>query len=186
MSLPAQEEIAAPETWTGKFNRKFKENPWVPLGCLATCGALVMSAVKLRAGKSRDMNYWLRARVGLQGLTVVALLLGSTWGREWLKTNFGIEAPQMGNSAALNEQREQKKAQEKLEFEERLRNAQAMTEQEEGTGLSGGKMVVSGPKTVKKDGQSTTDAIKDSNTFQEWKKSGEAVQNSAEDLSKTR
>lgn len=82
------------ETWGNKFTRKFKENPWVPLGtslyyqdkfyyvlinvgCLATCGALVMSAAKMRAGKSTAMNYWLRARVVLQGVTLVALVAGS-------------------------------------------------------------------------------------------------------------
>lgn len=36
-----------------------------------------MSAVKMKAGKSKDMQYWLRARVALQGLTLVALVAGS-------------------------------------------------------------------------------------------------------------
>ncbi|KJA25308.1 hypothetical protein HYPSUDRAFT_109338, partial [Hypholoma sublateritium FD-334 SS-4] len=48
-----------------------------PLGCLATCGALVMSAVKMRQGQSQSMNYWMRARVALQGLTLGALVIGS-------------------------------------------------------------------------------------------------------------
>ncbi|KAF8978554.1 hypoxia induced protein conserved region-domain-containing protein, partial [Cyathus striatus] len=65
------------ETWTDKFKRKFNENPWVPLGCLATCGALIMSAYKMRRGQSKEMNYWLRARVALQGATLVALVGGS-------------------------------------------------------------------------------------------------------------
>lgn len=36
-----------------------------------------MASIKMRAGKSKDMQYWLRARVGLQGLTLVALVAGS-------------------------------------------------------------------------------------------------------------
>jgi len=31
----------------------------------------------MKAGKSKDMQYWLRARVALQGLTLVALVVGS-------------------------------------------------------------------------------------------------------------
>jgi len=93
----------------------------------------------------------------------------------------------MGNPAALEETREQKKAQEKLEFEERLRNVEAVTEQEEGSGLSSGKMVVKGPKTVKKEDQSTTEAVKGSSSWQQWTKGGDSTsQNAAEDSSKTR
>lgn len=36
-----------------------------------------MASVKMRAGNSKDMQYWLRARVGFQGLTIVALVAGS-------------------------------------------------------------------------------------------------------------
>ncbi|KAF8902595.1 hypoxia induced protein conserved region-domain-containing protein [Gymnopilus junonius] len=126
-SRPYQDPL---ETWTEKFSRKFKENPWVPIGCVATCGALIMAAVKLRTGKSKQMNYWLRARVGLQGATVVALLMGSTWGQEWVKDNFGKE----DSIAAVEEidlSKELKREKERMEFEERLREAQAATEEEE-------------------------------------------------------
>ncbi|KDR77219.1 hypothetical protein GALMADRAFT_37971, partial [Galerina marginata CBS 339.88] len=116
------------EPWSSKFSRKFKENPWVPIGCLATCGALIMSAAKMRSGKSKQMNHWLRARVAIQGATVVALLLGSTWGREWLKKNFGKEDAIAAEEADLS--KELKREKERMEFEERLRGAQEATQQE--------------------------------------------------------
>lgn len=165
------------ETWSEKFARKFKENPWVPIGCLATCGALVMSAIKLRAGKSSEMNYWLRARVGLQGLTLAALVVGS----------MAIQNARKEEMAQLNAgegegELAQKKEKEKLEFEERLKEAQAATEMEEG--LS--KKVVKGPavKNEKREermlaGQSgasepaanaTSAAVKESKTWRWWSK----------------
>jgi len=148
------------ESWSQKFSRKFKENPWVPIGCLATCGALVMSAVKLRAGKSQQMNHWLRARVALQGATVVALLLGSTWGREWLKKNFGKEGA-IASSEEAELSKELKREKERMEFEERLRGAQEATEQEESLGISG-KRVVKGPTVT------TSAAVKNSDSYRQW------------------
>ncbi|KAH9474749.1 Respiratory supercomplex factor 1, mitochondrial [Psilocybe cubensis] len=179
------------ETWSDKFARKFNENPWVPLGCLATCGALIMSAAKLRAGKPKDMNYWLRARVGLQGLTVGALLLGSTWGREWMKEKFGIESARSQSASSSSssssagetgketetEAQKHKKAQEKREFEERLRNAEEVTRMEKAVGVEGGKMTVKGPvvNKPKEDKEpttatstSTTEAVKQSGGWRFW------------------
>ncbi|PPQ86414.1 hypothetical protein CVT25_003536 [Psilocybe cyanescens] len=175
MSTPAGKYQDPLETWSDKFARKFKENPWVPLGCIATCGALFMSAVKLRAGKPKDMNYWLRARVGLQGVTVVALLLGSTWGREWMKKNFGVESTSETAGPSVTESQAQKKAQEKLEFEERMRNAEEATNQEEAVGMSG-KMTVKGPTLNKpkeekvKEQEKTSEAVKNSKGWRLWSK----------------
>jgi len=134
------------ETWTEKFSRKFKENPWVPLGCLATCGALVMSAVKMRAGKSRSMNYWLRARVVLQGVTVVALVAGSMALQKQKNaqiSDLGIDTADGGlprNEAVTELSKEKKRI---LEFEERLKDAEAAAEQEQGM------MIVKGPSVNK-------------------------------------
>lgn len=142
-----------------------------------------MSAVKKKHGKSQEMNYWFRARVGLQGATLVALLLGSTWGRDWMKANFGIGKDIEAPSAA--EIQVQKKAQEKLEFEERLRGAQEATAQEEAVGIAG-KMTVKGPmlntkkldekeskiedKPVKSE-EKTSDAVKKSAGWRLWRSS---------------
>jgi hypothetical protein len=158
------------ETWSNKFSRKFKENPWVPLGafwslsalklnafinishigCLATCGALVMSAVKMRAGKPKSMNYWLRARVVLQGVTLVALVAGSLALQrqdDAQISDLGIEAAELPRNEATTQlsSREKKRILEQQEFEKRLKGAEAATEQEQGIGM----MIVKGPSVNK-------------------------------------
>ncbi|TFK29520.1 hypothetical protein FA15DRAFT_610128 [Coprinopsis marcescibilis] len=107
----------ANETWTEKFKRKFNENPWVPLGCGATVGALIMSAVKMRQGNSKHMNYWMRARVTLQGLTILAILAGS----------MAIQKKKEEEEANSELQRLRKEEMRRNEwdlFEARLRNAE--------------------------------------------------------------
>jgi len=72
-------QVARPFETTGqKFARKCKENPYVPIGGLLTVGNLVMAILHLARGESRKMNYWLRGRVAMQGITVVALLIGAS------------------------------------------------------------------------------------------------------------
>ncbi|PPQ74387.1 hypothetical protein CVT26_000938 [Gymnopilus dilepis] len=161
------------ETWTAKFARKFKENPWVPIGCVATCGALIMSAVKLRQGQSKQMNYWLRARVGLQGATVVALLMGTTWGREFIKEHFGDKEAIAVAEEEAKRAKEAQRERERQEFEERLRAAQLATEQEETFGVSGGKRVVGGTTTTTAEtGKSeVVEAAKKSNGWRLWRTS---------------
>jgi len=136
------------ETWSEKFSRKFKENPWVPLGCLTTCGALVMSAARMRAGKSTSMNYWLRARVVLQGVTLVALVAGSMAlqrGKNTQTSDLDIGAAGGGlprNEATTELSREKKKILERQELEERMKDAE-LREQELGM------MTVKGPSVNK-------------------------------------
>ena len=48
------------------------------VGGLLTVGNLVMAILHLARGESRKMNYWLRGRVAMQGITVVALLIGAS------------------------------------------------------------------------------------------------------------
>lgn len=135
-----------------------------------------MSAAKLRAGKSSDMNYWLRARVVLQGLTLVALLAGSmsiqkTRKEELARLNIGEDGlPQIDATTELL--REKKKEKEKLEFEERLKEAQAATEIEEGFG----RRVVKGPAVHKERREdesrpaanATIAAVKKSESWRWW------------------
>jgi len=87
----------------------------VPLGALATTFTLLMAANKLRKRQSKDMNYWLRARVVAQGFTIVAVVAGA-----WM---MGRTTPQIDQSA-----REQDEtlvgSQKRREFEERLKDAE--------------------------------------------------------------
>ncbi|KAF7762289.1 hypothetical protein Agabi119p4_8882 [Agaricus bisporus var. burnettii] len=119
------------EIWSDKFKRKFKENPWVPIGCLATTGALFMASVRMRHGKSQDMQYWLRARVLFQGVTVVALLAGTVafqaQGNRPV-TDSGAESSTVANTEPL---RGEKREKEKAEFEARLKDAEVAHAQEQ-------------------------------------------------------
>lgn len=108
-----------------------------------------MSAVKMRAGKSKSMNYWLRARVALQGVTLVALVAGSMIlqrRRNAQISDLGIDAAELPRNEATTElSREKKRVLEQKEFEERLKGAQAAAEQEKGVGM----MIVKGPSVNK-------------------------------------
>ena len=82
---------------------------------MATTFTLLMAASKLRKRQSKDMNYWLRARVIAQGLTIAAVVAGA-----WM---MGQTKPQIDKSA--REQDEMLAGlQKRREFEERLRNAE--------------------------------------------------------------
>lgn len=129
---------------------KPKLSQWIYIGCLATCGALVMSAVKMRAGKSTSMNYWLRARVVLQGVTLVALVAGSMALQK--QKNAQISDLDIGaadglprNEATTDLNREKKRILEQQEFERRLEDAEAAAEREQGVGM----MIVKGPSVNK-------------------------------------
>ena len=108
-----------------------------------------MSAVKMRAGKSKSMNYWLRARVVLQGVTLVALVVGSMALQRQKNaqiSDLGIDAAELPRNEATTElSREKKKILEQREFEERLKGAEVAAEQEKGIGM----MIVKGPSVNK-------------------------------------
>jgi hypothetical protein len=93
------------------------------------------------------MNYWMRARVGLQGLTLVALVAGSMA----LKTERDkAKALEATNTPEVDQ--ELLKQKEKEEFEERLRGAEAAHLQES---VLAAKTVVKGPTVVKHENQAT-------------------------------
>lgn len=54
-----------------------KQQPLVPLGCLATTVAVAMAAKGVRTGDAPKAQFWFRWRVGLQGATLIALVFGS-------------------------------------------------------------------------------------------------------------
>jgi hypothetical protein len=123
--------------------------------------------------------------VGLQGATLVALLMGSTWGREWLKKNFGKEDT-ITSSEQADLNKELKREKEKMEFEQRLRGAQAATEQEESLGVNAGKMVVTGPTTVPNRKGEVSEAVKKSDSWRQWTKGDVPSSKEADETSKTR
>ncbi|XP_049589516.1 HIG1 domain family member 2A, mitochondrial [Syngnathus scovelli] len=64
------------ETFKEKFLRKTKDNPFVPIGCLATAGALMYGLRAFHQGKTRRSQLLMRGRIFAQGFTVVAIVVG--------------------------------------------------------------------------------------------------------------
>lgn len=62
-----------------KIVYRSKQQPLVPLGCLATTVAVIMAAKGVRTGNAPKAQFWFRWRVGLQGFTLVALVFGSIY-----------------------------------------------------------------------------------------------------------
>ncbi|KAF3693733.1 HIG1 domain family member 2A [Channa argus] len=67
---------AKDESFKEKLIRKTKENPFVPLGCLGTAGALMYGLRAFHQGKTRQSQLLMRGRIFAQGFTVVALIVG--------------------------------------------------------------------------------------------------------------
>ena len=80
-----------------------------------TTASLIIAASKLRRRDSVSLNHWLRVRVVMQGLTVVAVVGGSWW--------YGQMKHQKEARAAASAV-EQDKLVERLAFERRLRAAE--------------------------------------------------------------
>ncbi|XP_029368805.1 HIG1 domain family member 2A, mitochondrial [Echeneis naucrates] len=64
------------ETFKEKLMRKTKQNPFVPIGCLATAGALLYGLRAFQQGKTHQSQLLMRGRIAAQGFTVVALVFG--------------------------------------------------------------------------------------------------------------
>ena len=62
-----------------RLTRKFKEEPLVPIGILATCTALFGASVALRKGNQSSANKFFRWRIYAQGFTVLAMVAGSVY-----------------------------------------------------------------------------------------------------------
>nr|XP_033783460.1 HIG1 domain family member 2A, mitochondrial [Geotrypetes seraphini] len=65
-----------PETFGGKLTRKWAENPFVPVGCLATAGILTYGLIAFKKGKTRQSQLLMRARILAQGFTIAAIMVG--------------------------------------------------------------------------------------------------------------
>ncbi|XP_015930012.1 HIG1 domain family member 2A, mitochondrial [Parasteatoda tepidariorum] len=55
---------------------KIKENPLVPIGLVATTVALSCGLYAMKSGNKRRSQLMMRARIGAQGFTVAALIMG--------------------------------------------------------------------------------------------------------------
>ncbi|THH27208.1 hypothetical protein EUX98_g6970 [Antrodiella citrinella] len=99
-----------------KFGRKFKQEPLVPIGAGLTTVALIMASIKLSRGNSKSLNYWLRARLIFQGLTIAAVVGGT-----YVYGQTKQQKEEQARRDAL--QAEHEKLQETRAFEERLKAA---------------------------------------------------------------
>jgi hypothetical protein len=89
-----EEELATPSSFSGpvpssmnddffeesraqKLFRKIRQEPLIPLGCLATCYALLQASKSIRAGNPTRTNKMFRARIYAQGFTLAAIVAGS-------------------------------------------------------------------------------------------------------------
>lgn len=104
------------ETYREKASRKFKQQPLVPIGTLATTAALIMAMTKLRKGQSASLNRWLRVRVVAQGFTIVAVAAGS-----WM---YGSQKGSISHQDEAAANAQEKAKEERASFEERLKVAE--------------------------------------------------------------
>jgi hypothetical protein len=65
------------ESRSQKLFRKIRQEPLIPLGCLATCYALLQASKSIRAGNPTRTNKMFRARIYAQGFTLAAIVAGS-------------------------------------------------------------------------------------------------------------
>ncbi|KOB67009.1 HIG1 domain family member 2A [Operophtera brumata] len=64
------------ESTRDKLVRKISENPFVPIGCFATAGALSYGLWSFRTGRRQMSQKMMRLRIVAQGFTITALVLG--------------------------------------------------------------------------------------------------------------
>jgi len=64
------------ETQKEKLTRKVMENPFIPIGSLATAGCLMMGLGKFARNDMAGSQTMMRGRIAAQGFTVIAVILG--------------------------------------------------------------------------------------------------------------
>lgn len=75
-SFDGAEQDVEDMTFLDKIIFHSKQQPLVPLGTLATTGAVILAAKNVRSGNKRRAQKYFRWRVGLQAFTLVALVVG--------------------------------------------------------------------------------------------------------------
>jgi len=84
------------EKISNKFVRKFIENPFVPVGALATVGFLGVGLKNMYDGNRLKSQMMMRGRIAAQGFTVIAILGGLFY--QGLKALKEAEKEQQENS----------------------------------------------------------------------------------------
>ncbi|EMR08773.1 hypothetical protein PNEG_02943 [Pneumocystis murina B123] len=64
-----------------KIIEKFKKEPLVPIGMVATCLALFSAAIAIQQNNKRLANRMFRYRVYAQGFTIISMIVGSIYYR---------------------------------------------------------------------------------------------------------
>ncbi|KAF8635740.1 hypothetical protein AX15_000356 [Amanita polypyramis BW_CC] len=134
MSTIPEGTVQHAESWSEKFTRRFKENPWVPLGAMATVATLITASVKMRRGESQKMNRWLRARVAAQGFTILAIC-GGTYlvnKREQEAARAITDGTGVPREFDVERSAQERQARERRKFEERLKEAEVHLETQGG------------------------------------------------------
>ncbi|RZF45077.1 hypothetical protein LSTR_LSTR002038 [Laodelphax striatellus] len=72
------DEVYHEESMVEKFTRKFREEPLVPSGAIATASCLGVGLYYFMKGNSQNQQYMMRARVLAQAFTVGAFVVGMT------------------------------------------------------------------------------------------------------------
>ncbi|CAK9298442.1 unnamed protein product [Gordionus sp. m RMFG-2023] len=65
------------ETFLEKGLRKFRENPFVPIGAIVTAYVLSKGVLGIRKGSYQSSQFWMRSRIYAQGFTIIALAIGA-------------------------------------------------------------------------------------------------------------
>ncbi|KAJ1445307.1 hypoxia induced protein conserved region-domain-containing protein [Pelagophyceae sp. CCMP2097] len=81
------------EFWA-RFSEKAKEDPMVPIGCIATATCLVAGLYSFSQGQAALSQKLMRARVAAQGATVAVMIVGALATAKITLPNFG-NAPKL-------------------------------------------------------------------------------------------
>jgi hypothetical protein len=110
-----------------KLARKAKQQPWVPLGCALTVGALYMSGRALRRGQKLVANRMFMWRVLMQGFTVAGLVFG---GYLYGKPNRPTDRDAILYAKAKEREKMWIEELERIDEEDKTRKERAMSIQE--------------------------------------------------------
>lgn len=80
------------ESRSTKLWRKIRQEPLIPLGCLATSYALLQASKSIRAGNPTRTNKMFRARIYAQGFTLAAIVAGSFFYKDERMKRKDLEA----------------------------------------------------------------------------------------------